>query len=420
MDPLNMSSASIENEQLLRDSIDTESNTAEEHELIEVESDKPSSSSSTQPIQVADTPTTHYKPLVSPQVTSYSKAVAICLVMYGHILVYRWWGLPVWLAPLFRVSTLSVGVFAFLSGYGLTKSIQKSGTDGFFSKRFTTIYIPFFVTTVCFTCLFRGSYQSLDNFTILLKYLSLYLDLASTIDGTMWFITFICSWYIIFYFVFRFIKNDHLRVIIITLIAIFAYYRFSQNTKYWRLWLVYSNQLFNIPLGVFFATYENNKYIQKFIKEKKINIPIMLVQTALIVILYWKVLYIGIQDYGTPHSNRFNTAQTVSNMLFGTWIPFLFTLYFNRSNVILDFLGGLSYEAYLLEGILIEMKYSKTRVEDGVLYFLITFACAYALKRVNQAAIQFTISTVSTISQKIAGILQRQSYHPLRFGTNRE
>lgn len=405
---------SIENEHLLReDSLDMESNITE-HELIEVESDKPGlSSSSAQLIQEAKEQDiqAHNKPIpmVSHQVTNYSKGVAICFVMFGHILVYRWWLLPTWLPPFLRVSTLSVGVFAFLSGYGLTKSIHKSGTDGFFSKRFTTIYVPFFVTTVFFTCQFRGSYHSMANFIVLLKYLTLYLDFTSAIDGTMWFITFICTWYIIFYVLFRFIKNDPLKIIIMVILSVIAYYMFSQNHKYWRLWIVYSNQLFNIPLGVFFATYENNKYIQRFLRERKINVPIMIAQTALIVIIYWQVLYIGIKDYDSPATGRFNFFQTVANMLWGTWIPLLFTLYFNRTSVILDFLGGISFEAYLLEGILLELKYSKSIFEDGLLYFMVTLACAYALKKINQAAIKFTVSTVSAISQKIVAIFhQRQ------------
>jgi len=315
--------------------------------------------------------------------------------------------MPSKIYPLFRFATLAVGVFTFLSGYGLTKSVERSGLDGFFLKRFSTVYIPFAVTAIFFTSLFQNVLYSFQTFKDLLRFLTLYGDPASTIDGTMWFVTFICSWYILFYIVFRILKNKHLRVIAMFILGIGGYIALSKDYGYWRLTDLYTNQMFQIPLGVLFATYENNRFIQKYLKEKKIHIPLLIIHTASVGIIYWKFIYIDVDDTTTTKTYFFNVMQTIINILFGTWVPFLCTCFIKSANPVMDFLGGYSYEAYLLEGIFIDkLKFSANHLENGILFFMVTFACAFSFRRIYQVAIKLTVSFVNMVSEKCLNLLK--------------
>jgi len=348
--------------------------------------------------------------LISPQSTMNSKAIAICLVLLGHILVYRGRNaIPHSIYPLFRFATLAVGAFAFLSGYGLTKSVERSGLDGFFLKRFSTVYIPFAVTAIGFTSLFQNLFHSWIGVENLLKSLTLFFDPASTIDGTLWFVTFICGWYILFYIVFKIFENKHQRVIVMFIVGFTAYIALSKDYGYWRLTDLYTNQMFQIPFGVFFATYENNRFIQKYLKEKKIHIPLLIIHTALIGIIYWKYIFLDVYDKSTPKTKFFNFMQTIINILFGVWVPVICTLYINKSYEIMNFLGGHSYEAYLLEGIFIHrIKFSRYQPDDGLLFFFVTFSCAFAFKRVYQIAINYTVSFINTTIELLSSILKRR------------
>ncbi|KAF2072677.1 hypothetical protein CYY_006011 [Polysphondylium violaceum] len=363
--------------------------------------------------------TPQFLSLISLQVTTNAKAIAICLVLAAHVLSFRGkaevFGLTLY--RFFRLGTSAVGVFAFLSGYGLTKSVEKSGLDGFFVKRFSTVYIPFFLTATCFIALFKDVFHSMITFKSLLNALSLFREPLSGLDNTMWFIFYICYWYILFFIVFKIFKNKHIRVIVMILLGCAIYYFFSKpyiSADLWKLTDLHKNQSFQVPLGVFFATYEKSKFIQKYLKERKVHLPILFLHTALVCFIFG--YYIYPDPYGSKISARkFNLLMASMNMLFGSGVPFIFTFFVKNANPVMDFLGNHSYEAYLVEGVLIDrLKFAKSQPEDAILFFIIVFSCAFAFKKVHQVAIKLFVSLANVVSDRIS-----QTYDKLRMLFNK-
>ncbi|KAF2072676.1 hypothetical protein CYY_006010 [Polysphondylium violaceum] len=362
-----------------------------------------------QPLQ--QDPVSHeFLSLVSLQVTINSKALAIFLVLFGHTLNSLNFSasIPVFgpiVYPLFRLATAGVGVFAFLSGYGLTKSEEKSGLDGFFVKRFSTVYIPFFLTVVCYNALFKNVFHSMQTFKNLLKMLVLFSDPTNPLDGTLWFIPFICGWYILFFIVFKIFKNRHVRVIVMFIIGIAGYVVFCyHNFGNWQMPGLYGNQMLQIPIGVLFATYEKSRFIQKYLKDKRVGLPVLFIHTAVFVFVYWKYIYLDPWGRNMKQQNFNNIVLTGMNILFGLWVPFFFTFFVKNANRVMDFIGNHSYEAYLIEGILLSSPFTQSQPENAIIFFITVFACAYAFKKVYQVVIKYFVLGANRVTEKVSGI----------------
>lgn len=83
--------------------------------------------------------------------TNLIKAIAIILVLVCHFgNLYT------------RITTpfggIGVALFLFCSGYGLTKSAEKKGLNGFWKKRFINIWIPYIITQIVFRLIFLLSF----------------------------------------------------------------------------------------------------------------------------------------------------------------------------------------------------------------------------------------------------------------------
>ena len=109
------------------------------------------------------------------------RGIAILLVLLGHTEYIRWGGAG------------GVGIFLLLSGYGLNESVKRGGLKGYWYKRFRTVYLPYLFIAVY--GLFVFGFETPEQVLVTL----LGLDFKLNIDSTMWYITYILFWYIIFY-----------------------------------------------------------------------------------------------------------------------------------------------------------------------------------------------------------------------------
>ncbi|MFS7883379.1 acyltransferase family protein [Cronobacter malonaticus] len=296
--------------------------------------------------------------MITKEATLNSKAIAIVCVMVGHLISSNKTDLPAYLQ---EFATFSVGVFLFLSGYGLTKSFQKNGLDNFLSKKFLSVYVPFVIATLI-TSLYRGFYDTNPAYIL---YTITYLSADLKIDPTMWFIYFISIWYICFYVIFSAFKSNYLRVASLLAVSIALSY-FPLKSYSYVLHSMFSLHAFTFPLGVLVALYVN--------ANKKQTLLISAVSAFAFVCVFY-----GIAQHYAVH------AVMVASMLFSVALP-SFLSYFNIRNRVFAFLGAYSYEIYLFEGIFRWNNFSQNKITNAALFFITALTLAYSFKLVFRMA----------------------------------
>lgn len=143
---------------------------------------------------------------------------------------------------------VGVSVFLILSAFGLSISIEKKGTNNFFSKRLIRVYLPFVLAMlleVTLNYIFNQQPQDLTHNiggVLGLVYL----------DRNMWFINFILFWYLILYIISNLgISNKYKLIALISISIIFI-----ANPKTSVLW---NHNAFTFPFGYWLGI--KSKYI---------------------------------------------------------------------------------------------------------------------------------------------------------------
>jgi len=303
---------------------------------------------------------------LNKECTEQIKGLAILAVLIGHYCV-----LLNIKSSIIYLGSEGVAIFLILSGYGLTLSYNKTKNNNFFSKRFSKVFIPYFLVTLCWiiinTNFFHITYSLKTIFLSLIGF-----DIHRSIDGTMWYISFIMLWYFIFYFIFKFnIRN------IFKLLFLFCFaFCFRKNIYYsvfhinfgdlaWQ----FSLHAYFFPIGVLVAFYFD-KITQK------------LTPATLFVI---SIIFFLIYLFNVHNSNKSLTYFITSNFLFSVAIiSFLCILsYFKIYSRVLKFLGQHSYEIYLLEGNLLAIThYFQNKLFALPCYLLVLFFFSILLSKI--------------------------------------
>ncbi|MEP8891730.1 acyltransferase family protein [Enterobacter roggenkampii] len=292
--------------------------------------------------------------MISKDNTIQLKAIAIIIVMIGHLITVNKTPFP---SELRWTASFGVTIFLLLSGYGLMKSFEQNGLKGFFRKRLLTVLLPFYIMTV-FTYLINGSRQ--NSIHDLFKTLT-FTNLDMNIDGTMWYIYFISIWYIAFYVAARVLKSP-------TLICSFLFFISTlfilKNPFIGHENLRFQTTLhaFSFPIGVATSQLFMSKLLRHVISILGIT------ACAFIYISQWEIY----QDY------KF----ILSCLSFGLSITLIVSCY-EFSLKPLVFVGLISYEAYLIEGVTLRYHFSDSWLMDCAMFFVVTFCLAIALKRLN-------------------------------------
>ena len=134
------------------------------------------------------------------------KGIAILYVLLGHMHYINWGG-------------GGVGLFLIVSGYGINETVKRNGVANYWAKRIKAVYLPYFFVML----LFLVSFQERHGLTLLCTVLS--LDFGYNVDNTMWYISFIFYWYIVYYAsvaVSHVFKNEPIRTLVKAFEIVFA------------------------------------------------------------------------------------------------------------------------------------------------------------------------------------------------------
>ncbi len=117
--------------------------------------------------------------------TQLLKGWAILLVLLGHLYYVPFGG------------AAGVAIFLALSGYGLNLSCEKNGHRLFWNKRLRKVWLPYFLVAVFNVLALRAQGRAAILCTLL------GLDLDRNIDATMWYISYLFLWYLVYYCLLR-------------------------------------------------------------------------------------------------------------------------------------------------------------------------------------------------------------------------
>ena len=272
------------------------------------------------------------------------------------------------LSPFRSFGSIAVGYFFFISGYGLMSSYQAKGRrylTGFVEKRIYKLIVPFVFAIILFQVL-RG----FQNFDLLgdLK--------TGHVDGVLphsWYIFCAMLFYFIFYLAFRIsfsMKKNLLACLLLTVSLMITFI-----LLHWPGYWIVSLALF--PAGLYYKYYEKGWLTKGYKLVMKSILGLGMLLLILLTILHFI-------DCG--YGNHFLSVMT--NMA----APLIFIIPISLTdlhNTFLKKLGNISYEVYLVHGVVMEgLRSPHLYLENDWLYllgtFVITILLAWSIKMLIQ------------------------------------
>ena len=266
-----------------------------------------------------------------------------------------------------------VALFFFLSGYGLYFQYSNNANymKNFLRKRLVRIFIPFYVFIVIYV-VYRATLGEVINVDF---FLSFWRD-HSNIIYNGWFINSIIVLYVIFYV--SFVKKDSkiavYKLVFLTLVYIF--WKAYQNHGDWEYVSIMA-----FLLGVFWM--KNRVSIDKILEK---NYFIFLVSFSILIYVF--------HYYEDIMKNIGITNKYVYYGIVGNLCTMVFVVYFllltnklNFSNKYFDFLGDISFEIYMIHGLVMHYlgKFFVSSGVNDVLYTIvvlfISIVFAYYIKK---------------------------------------
>lgn len=284
------------------------------------------------------------------------------------------------------IGYLIVGLFLFYSGYGMARAtINKNDyLDTFWKSRVPKVIIPFMMANV----LFIIGYSIFENKTYTITQIICYLIGIELIDSFKWYIWTTVILYIGFYISFKYFKNKK------SIIAMFIYI----NMYYWTCYTFkvsgwWYNSVFSFFVGVIFGMY--SKSIIKFVQN---NYKYTLIPVTVFLLIY---------TYGFKHGNIFTA--TIANVSFV--ISFiLISIKVRIGNKFCTFLGGISYEIYLVHRLVLDIL--EYRIDNKYVYIALSLITSILLAYIFSKLVNVTINLIE-LNKKRKIIITRR-------GTNEE
>ena len=266
-----------------------------------------------------------------------------------------------------------VALFFFLSGYGLyfQYSNNVNYMKNFLRKRLVRIFIPFYVFIVIYV-IYRATLGEVINMDF---FLSFWKD-HSNIIYNGWFVNSIIVLSVIFYI--SFVRNNSKT----------SFYTLTVLTLVYIFWKVYQDHgdweyvsMMAFLLGIFWM--KNRVSIDKII-EKNYFISLVLFSVLMYIFRHYEVI---MENIGI--TNKYVYYGIVGNICTMVFVVYflLLTNKLNFSNKYLDFLGDISFEIYMIHGLVMHYfgKFFVSSNVNDVLYtivvFFVSIVFAYYIKK---------------------------------------
>lgn len=257
-----------------------------------------------------------------------------------------------------HIGSFVVGVFFFLSGFGLIKTYNGEVKTGFLIKRFVKLFIPYWICEFLYAAI-SVCFSIPIQVEVNLKNILLSAVQMSNIVENSWYVGASVVIYLAFFIGKKILPKISMTIKVTALLIVFS-------LVFHSFWTTF----FAFPVGIFFG--ENEKKINA-LSNKKRSVAIgslILVCVAAIVLKY----------YGNAVSQNIymDVSEAITSVVFAALVYFVFT-FLHIGNRALGFLGKISYEFYLMHGLGMRVAYRVLGTEYGILFAIISLMVTLVL-----------------------------------------
>ena len=258
------------------------------------------------------------------------KGMAAFFIMLGHIGINT--AYPV-LFPFRKAGFLWVGLFFFLSGYGLMYShlnkpdyVKKA-----FLKRIIAVIVPTYLVYLIFQVIIWTILKTPAGYwTNIINRFVIYF-----VQDTNWFIPEILVFYVLFFILFRLFNSKIANVVLWIITIGFIIFAFIRRDIFSNPW--YGSSLC-FPLGITYALYEDK--MQEFINNKSIH---KLFIMAFIIVVCTVMFFV----LGNDNVVGNLVARNIASMSF-CFVALIVASLVNLDNAVMKILGEISFEIFLV------------------------------------------------------------------------
>lgn len=291
----------------------------------------------------------------TPQETLPLRGILAILIICTHfgpffktewpvIDTWDWFGGPV------------VACFFFLSGYGLSFSFRTKGEPyiiSFFRKRFNKLLPAFILMTIAAIV-----YKSLSSGTNIYEQISK-MAVGVTPLATSWFVYALIIFYLAFYIFARLtqsLKRTGIYLILFTLAYIFTF-RIIGFGGYWV------SSIPSFIIGFYASIYQNQ--IKEFITSHRIA--------------FYLIVFIALVLSAIAANYQRNLFQILITTLVAVSVYFIMLRFKLPQNPVINFLGKISYEIYLMQGFMFGMTWTEHPLRSFLIIFSASIVGGYLL-----------------------------------------
>lgn len=265
------------------------------------------------------------------------------------------------------MGTYIVSVFFFLSGYGLyIQNERKEGyLDNFLVKRLSRILTPFIAISSIYLI-----YRSLNGQELTISFFVNLFKKGSTVIYNGWFVNIIILMYIFFYISFKMFSNRTISILINTILIV-VYIILAIRLEYGFWWY---NSSLPFVLGLLWA--KNKNYIDGILNRYYFIILVCI--TGLLFISHqYDIVY---KKLHLVDSYSYAFLANIDNAIF-TLFFILIVRKIDFSNKYLLFLGKISFELYMIHGLVMSMfgKYFVTSRLNDVIFTILVLIVSVSL-----------------------------------------
>ena len=286
------------------------------------------------------------------------------------------------------VGYLAVAYFFFLSGYGLQKSYISKGenyTKGFLLKRLPSVILPYLIIIFAFWLMYFVSGRVFS-----LKDIGLTFIGGKPFVPYSWYILCIIIFYIVYWLLMLICKKRYFPMILGAAAWYILYCAVCIKLDYGSWW--YNTALLPV-IGMFWATYE--KKLVDFIKKSYFIItPVIIVSFAALFVSYNRIMEL----VKIPAVSSVLKLPTAVLFVLGV---ILLSMKFSIGNKVLGFLGEISLEMYISQGLIFNILRGKfIYIKNELLFCAASIVVIIAFSVVFRVSCKFVLKKYRILLDK--------------------